>query len=87
MRTDLPSPAYRITITDFGYTGQKSLMGLMDYHARFYDPGLARFISADSIVPNPGNSMSWDRFAYTLNNPIRYTDPTGHWEDEGCGDY
>ena len=65
-------------MTDMGYTGQKSLMGLMDYHARFYDPGLARFISADPIVPNPGNSMSWDRFAYTLNNPMRFTDPTGH---------
>jgi len=46
VRTDLPSPAYRITVTDFGYTGQRALAGLMDYHARWYDPGLARFGSA-----------------------------------------
>jgi RHS repeat-associated protein len=79
VRTDLPSPAYRITITDFGYTGQKSLMGLLDYHARWYDQGLARLISADTIVPNPGNSMSWDRFAYVNGNPLSLIDPTGHF--------
>jgi RHS repeat-associated protein len=66
-------------MTDMGYTGQKSLMGLLDYHARFYDPGLARFISADSIVPNPGSSMSWDRFAYVNGNPLSFIDPTGHF--------
>jgi RHS repeat-associated protein len=79
VRTDLPAPAYRITITDFGFTGQKTLMGLMDYHARFFDPGLARFISTDSIVPNAGNSMSWDRFAYVNGNPLSFIDPTGHF--------
>ena len=77
MRTDLPSPAYRITVTDFGYTGQRALAGLMDYHARWYDPPLARFGSADTLIPNPGDSMSWDRYSYVFNNPLSFIDPTG----------
>ena len=34
---------------------------------------LARFISADTIVPGAG-SQSWDRYAYVMNNPIRFND-------------
>jgi RHS repeat-associated protein len=59
--------------TDFTYTGQRSegpgLGGLMDYRARFYDPSLGRFISADTIVPNPSNPQDLNRFAYARNNP------------------
>lgn len=36
-------------------------------------------------MPNPGNPQSWNKYSYTLNNPIRYSDPTGHRVDEGCG--
>jgi len=68
--------------TDYGFTGQRSLDeemgGLMDYRARFYSSALGRFIQPDSIVPNPSNPQSWNRFSYVLNNPVRYTDPTGH---------
>jgi len=33
-------------------------------------------------VPSPGNPQSLNRYAYTLNNPLRYTDPTGHFEED-----
>ena len=36
------------------------------------------FIQADTIIPNPANPQSLNRYAYTLNNPLRYTDPSGH---------
>jgi hypothetical protein len=36
-------------------------------------------------VPGYANPQSLNRFSYTLNNPLRYTDPTGHWADPGCG--
>ena len=42
------------------------------------NPTLARFISADTIVANAGDPQSWNRYAYVLGNPLRYTDPSGH---------
>jgi len=35
-------------------------------------------ISADTIVPEPGSSQAYDRYAYSNNNPINYNDPSGH---------
>ena len=62
------------------YTGQieDAAIGLYFYNARYYDSALGRFIQADTIVPSPANPQSYNRYAYTLNNPLRYTDPTGH---------
>jgi len=66
--------------TDRRFTGQREEMslGFYDYAARPYDPALGRFLQADTLVPDPGNPQSLNRYAYTLNNPLRYTDPTGH---------
>jgi RHS repeat-associated protein len=66
--------------TDYTYTGQRSLsdIGLMDYNARFYDPMLGRFTSPDSIIPDPGSVIGYNRYAYVNNNPMIYTDPSGH---------
>jgi RHS repeat-associated protein len=84
VRTDVGTA---ITQTDFGYTGQRNYtyINLMDYRARFYSPYLARFLQADTIVPNPANSQSWNRYSYVRNSPIMYNDPTGHKEDGECG--
>jgi hypothetical protein len=32
-------------------------------------------------VPGPGNPQALNRYAYTLNNPVKYTDPSGHAPD------
>jgi RHS repeat-associated protein len=66
--------------TDYQFTGQRREqgIGLYDYNARYYDPYLGRFVSADTIVPNPGNPQDWNRYAYVGNNPILYVDPDGH---------
>ena len=70
--------------TDRQFTGQRreSGLGLYDYNARFYDPLLGRFLQADTIVPNPANPQSLNRYAYVLNNPLRYTDVSGHYPEE-----
>ena len=52
--------------------------GLYNYRARLYDPLLGRFISADSIVPEPGNLQAFNRYSYCVNNPLVYVDPSGH---------
>jgi RHS repeat-associated protein len=72
-----------INSTDRQYTGQinESELGLYFYNARYYDPDLGRFISADTIVPQPGNPQDWDRFSYVQNNPINFYDPSGHCYD------
>jgi RHS repeat-associated protein len=62
------------------YTGQErdGETGLYYYGARYYDPSIGRFISADSIVQAPGDPQTLNRYSYCRNNPIMYTDPSGH---------
>jgi RHS repeat-associated protein len=55
--------------------------GLYNYDARLYDPVVGRFVSADSMGPQPYYSQSLNRYAYVYNNPLRYTDPSGHMGD------
>src|SRR6266545_737026 len=67
--------------TRFRFTGQRSYtpdFGLIFYGSRWYDPTLGRFTQPDTVVPNPSNPQSLNRFSYVNNNPLRYTDPTGH---------
>jgi RHS repeat-associated protein len=61
--------------------------GLMYYKARYYYPALGRFVSADTIVPEPGNPQSLNRYAYVKNNPLRYVDPSGHLPDDLIREY
>ncbi len=59
-----------------------SSTGLMYYRARWYDPRLGRFIQADTLVPGAGHPQALNRYAYTLGNPVRYVDPSGHFSEE-----
>jgi RHS repeat-associated protein len=74
--------------TDYGYAGQRYDAGsaLLFLHARYYDPALGRFISADTIVPEPGAPQDFNRYSYCRNSPLVYTDPSGHIPciDEEC---
>jgi len=36
-------------------------------------------VSADTVVPGAGNPQALNRYAFVLNNPVKYTDPTGHF--------
>jgi RHS repeat-associated protein len=75
------------TVTDKKYTGQQqeTEIGLDFYVSRFYDPTTAHFIQMDSIVPDPGDSKAFDRYAYVSNNPINLIDPTGHRDCDASG--
>jgi len=71
---------YWKTPTAYQFTGQyhDTDLGLYFYNARYYDSYLNRFISPDTIIPDPKNPQDLNRYSYTRNNPVRYTDPTGH---------
>ncbi len=66
--------------TTYRFTGQREEagIGLYDYGARWYDSALGRFIQPDTVVPEPGNPQSLNRYSYALNSPLRYNDPDGH---------
>ena len=51
---------------------------LTDMNARHYSQILGKFISADTIVQNSSDPQTLNRYAFARNNPLRYTDPTGH---------
>jgi hypothetical protein len=46
-------------------------------NGRIYDPLLGRFLSADLMVPHPGNLQSYNRYSYVGNNPLSLVDPSG----------
>jgi len=62
------------------YTGQRALeeLGIYYYNARWYDPYLNRFLSADTMVPGAADSQAYDRYSYSRNNPVKFADPSGH---------
>src|SRR3989442_12111464 len=52
----------------------------LDYMlARYCSSALARFLATDSSAQSisPASPQSWNRFSYTLNNPLRFVDPRG----------
>lgn len=62
-----------------GYTGHEMLgeYGIINMNGRLYDPMLGRFFSPDNYVQFPGFTQSYNRYSYCLNNPLKYTDPSG----------
>ncbi len=50
--------------------------------ARWYDAYINHFISPDTIIPQPGNPQSLNRYSYCLNNPLKFVDPSGHVEED-----
>ena len=73
-------------LTDQGFTGHKHNddLGLIYMNARYYVGSIGRFASADTIVPDRSNPQQYDRYTYVLNNPLRFTDPTGHCVERQC---
>ena len=65
--------------TQHGYTDHEHLdrTGLIHMKGRIYDPEIGRFLQPDPFVQAPSYSQSHNRYVYTFNSPLSYTDPTG----------
>ena len=53
--------------------------GLYYFGARYYDPKLGRFITADTIVPYVNNPQALNRYTYAGNNPVNYLEDGNAW--------
>lgn len=62
-----------------GYTGHEHLpeFGLINMNARLYNPAVGRFLSPDPYIQAPDLTQNYNRYAYCLNNPLKYSDESG----------
>ncbi len=67
--------------TSKGYTGHEMVNDFDVIHmgGRTYNPVIGRFMQADPNIQEAGNLQNYNRYSYVLNNPMRYTDPTGYF--------
>lgn len=68
------------TVSNYRFTDQEfdPESNLYYYDARYYDPVIGRFVSADTVIPDYKDPQSLNRYSYVKNNPLMYVDPTGH---------
>ncbi|SMN12661.1 Rhs family protein [Bathymodiolus heckerae thiotrophic gill symbiont] len=68
-------------LTNRGFTGHEHIdeMGFIHMNGRVYDPSIGRFLSADTYIQDPYNTQSYNRYSYVINNPLKYTDPSGNF--------
>jgi RHS repeat-associated protein len=73
-------PGSNTSGTDIGFTGHRHLdiFGLVNMDGRIYDPVIGRFISPDPVLQFPGYTQGLNPYSYCLNNPLRFTDPSGY---------
>lgn len=83
-KRDLSMPYWFEPGFNRGFTGHEHLdeMGLINMNGRMYDSDLGRFLSPDNYIQSPYNHQNYNRYSYCLNNPLKYTDPSGDvfWE-------
>ncbi len=70
-----------LTVLHRGYTGHEHLqsVALINMNGRIYDPKLHRFLQPDNNIQEPFNTQNYNRYSYVLNNPLKYTDPSGEF--------
>jgi len=75
-----PAGSFDVPLGRRGFTGQETIptAGLVNMNGRVYDPALGRFLSPDPDLQSAADLQDYNRYSYVLNNPLRYTDPTGY---------
>lgn len=64
-----------------GFTGHEHLpeFALIHMNGRLYAPLTGKMLSPDNFVQSLFSTQSYNRYAYTFNNPLKYTDPSGEF--------
>src|SRR5258706_2748512 len=72
----------------YGYTGesQDAVSGMVYLRARYYNVTDGRFLSRDTWGGDDNSPMSYDRWLYVYNNPLRYIDPSGRITEQQSGE-
>ncbi len=67
-----------------GYTGHESVehMDIIHMNGRIYYADIGRFLQADPFIQQADNLQNYNRYAYVLNNPMSFTDPSGFFFDK-----
>ena len=73
---------------DRGYTLHEHYddFNLINMNGSCYDPLTSAFLSVDAYVQSPGSAQAFNRYAYCSHNPLRFTDPTGWYQQPGAYD-
>ena len=64
----------------YGYNGESTNVktGLQYLRARYYNAENGTFTTEDSDLGTTENPLTRNRYDYATNNPLNYSDPTGH---------
>lgn len=81
-RESVPSYNFGTVRQKFAGKERDSETGLDYFGARYYSSDTGRFTSTDSAGPDPANPQTFNQYRYCLNNPLRYTDPDGQYEED-----
>ncbi len=77
-----------VKVNKYLYQGKEFLndhsLNIYDFHARGYDPVIGRTWQVD---PMADSYYPWSPYAWVMNNPLKYMDPTGmfstHTDEDG----
>jgi RHS repeat-associated protein len=68
------------TLTNYGFAGEwHDLPGLIHLRARYYAPQWGQFLTRDPFPGLLSHPATQAPYPYALNNPLRYTDPSGEF--------
>ena len=80
---EITSSTHIGNVNPFRYRGYyyDTETGLYFLQTRYYDPEVGRFLNRDSVqYADPETINGLNLYAYCLNNPVEYADPTGNEE-------
>ena len=68
-----------ITSYYYGFTAHEHLddFSLINMNGRMYDPIMSMFLSPDPFIQSASQTQSFNRYAYVMNNPLKFIDPSG----------